>query len=327
MEEVTATTEQLITVTSSPPLAAYPMNGIIPVIIIGIIGVIGNGLVLVVLLLDKKARGNQKNILILNQSLVDLLTSVDFIITYLSRAFVKSYEGAGIWWCWLVDVEVLMWSIISISTVNLMVITAERYMIVVHPVFYRNHITKKVMYGLVVSVWVSNTFINVIMTYPFAGEFNGICHYAVLMPTIMYYTLYGLFYYFLPVVMFLICHPHMIIVIRRRMRVVPMATDRQNQHAMSKKQINLTNVMISVSVVFIICWSPVSIIVFLSLGNAIQLEDIYAMYLYFSYLSFINTCINPLLYAFQYNDFKRGFRRLFLEKIDSSGAEPSQPIS
>ena len=304
--EVSTTFEQPITGTSSPSPEPYQMNGLIPVIVIGIFGVVGNGLVLFVLLWDKKSRGNQRNILILNQSLIDLLTSIDFIITFVSRGIPKSYKGTGVWWCWLIDAELPMWSIISISTVNLMVITAERYMMVVHPAFYQNHVTKKVMYGSVVSVWISVTFINVVTTYPFARELEDVCQFDVLITNVWFDNMYIVCYYIAPIVMFSTCYPRMIFVMKRRLRVSP--AEGQNHQGISKKQINLTNVMLSVSIVFIICWSPSLIILLLTYCGV---ENIYhIVYLYLTHLIFINSCINPFLYAFQYNDFKRGIRQL-----------------
>ena len=76
-------------------------------------------------------------------------------------------------------------------------------------------------------------------------------------------------------------------------------------------QANLTKVMIIVCLCFIICWGPVLIhylLMFQGLVPGLKLEGL--RYQIVSYMSFANSCINPFVYAFKYEDFKKGTRRL-----------------
>ncbi|ELU04961.1 hypothetical protein CAPTEDRAFT_184965 [Capitella teleta] len=143
---------------------------------IGVSGIVGNRIVLCVLLRDKTTRKRLRNILVINQSLVDFLSCFLFIVIYISKNIPKSYEGAGIWWCWLVDVEVPLWLFIAVSTTNLMAITVERYLMVVFPVVYHNHITANFIYGTIAFVWVFTFVLICAFSYPFSGVYEGVCY-------------------------------------------------------------------------------------------------------------------------------------------------------
>ena len=75
--------------------------------IIGGLGIFGNGLVLIGLLPNKSIRQRLSIILVLNQALVDFISSLLFIATYLSLFFKKHYDERRQWICFLIDSEYL----------------------------------------------------------------------------------------------------------------------------------------------------------------------------------------------------------------------------
>jgi len=65
---------------------------------------------------------------------------------------------------------------------------------------------------------------------------------------------------------------------------------------------------------FIACWSLNEIYFFLSLINMYPVDFSGWFYHFTVVLVFLNSCINPFIYAAKYREFQRGVRRL-LEKV------------
>ena len=295
-----------------------------PLFIIGILGILGNGLVLVVLLTHKSSRARIVNILVINQSIVDFLTSWCFIVTYISKSVSKSYAGKGAWWCYVMDNDVGIWMLLTVSTSSLMIITMERYLMVIHPIFYRNKVTRnRILAVIIITAWLFSSCLMGSFNYPLAIVKDGACIPQGYWPSVtlakFFSSLIFVLYFLSPVCLFLLCYGHMLWVIMRRYKVQPTVTetahngDAPKHSKMSKTQLNLTKVMIIVSVCFTVCWGPIYvhyIMMFLAYMPGLSLSS--TVYRWLTYLAFCNSCINPFVYAFKYDDFKRNFRRMVL---------------
>ncbi|ELT90681.1 hypothetical protein CAPTEDRAFT_97323, partial [Capitella teleta] len=121
-----------------------------------------------------------------------------------------------------------------------------------------------------------------------------------------------------PVVMILVCYPLMMRVSKRRMKVQPGNTSNLK---ISKRQLNLTQVMLLVSVAFVVCWAPINIHYLLKFTGILPDLNFHDMlYRILVGLSLVNSCVNPFIYAYNYADFKKGFRQIFLK----TATEPTQ---
>ena len=286
---------------------------------LGVLGVLGNGLVLLVLLSHKASRRRISNILVMNQSLEDFLASCSVIFTYVSKSMGKSYDGRGIWYCVLVDSDVGIWIFLYVSTSSLMIITMERYLMVVHPIFYRNNVTRKRIFATIaIASWAISALILGGFSYPTTGIVNGQCAIQSVWPNselITFCVVISVTVFFLcPVALFIICYGHMLCVLKSRRKVhMAMAeagTD-HNSSKLSKTEINLTKVMVIVSICFIVCWGPIFIhyaLYGLAVVPGLSLSS--PLYSYLTRLCCFNSCINPLVYAFKYDDFKRNLKRM-----------------
>lgn len=297
-----------------------------PISCIGIAGILGNGLVLVVMLHRKSFRKDLRNALVINQSVVDFLNSVFLIASSVSISIPKSYEGAGIWYCWLFDSQIPFWILCAVSTTNLMAITIERYIMVVYPVHYHYHFTSKIVHSVIGLMWLVTGILIGAFSYPFSGVLDGVCYFQNFFPhqaiAIFCSIYYNVIYFALPLGMFVFCYGHMGVIMKKRRKIKPSDTTASGRPTkLSKRQLNLTKVMLLVSISFVICWAPLNTHYLLMFTGAVpNLNMTDHLFWGLMYLSFINSCINPVVYAFNYNDFRHGLHSLFCRRSNNSGS-------
>ncbi|XP_030828873.1 cholecystokinin receptor-like [Strongylocentrotus purpuratus] len=111
--------------------------------ILAALGVVGNVFVLVVIGSVKELQG-VTNILIANQSLIDLLTSLLVFLWWVPPLPISEDNRirAKII-CATFDNRYFFWSSVAASTFNLVFISLERYYTVLHPFKYKKNITTK----------------------------------------------------------------------------------------------------------------------------------------------------------------------------------------
>ncbi|ELU02600.1 hypothetical protein CAPTEDRAFT_58646, partial [Capitella teleta] len=172
------------------------------------------------------------------------------------------------------------------------------YLMVAHPVSYHIHVTRNHVMGGITFMWLFTIVLISSFVYPFSGVQDGICILQGFFPSVwvgwfcsvFYYTIY----FFLPIGMFCICYGHALVIIRRRRTAVQ---SHGHSTVMHRNQVNLTKTMIAVSGAFILCWAPVNthyLLMFTEVMPHLNMTD--ALYRSLAYLSFINSCINPILY-------------------------------
>jgi len=106
------------------------------VLVISLVGTAANGLILYALFASKQ---HKKLILIVHQNILELFTSSATLLIYLLKFFNFHLTGSVGYWLWaLILSEGLIWLGIAASVINLGIITLERYLKVVHPVWSKN---------------------------------------------------------------------------------------------------------------------------------------------------------------------------------------------
>ena len=112
---------------------------------LGLLGVLSNGFVLVVMLGYVKNRSRPSTMLIIHQTVADGMCSANVLITY-TLWFTVDGKLTG-WWgdmlCAVIIDEGIFWFGLVVSSFNLVSITLERYLMVVHPILHRNHFSKR----------------------------------------------------------------------------------------------------------------------------------------------------------------------------------------
>ncbi|XP_033636945.1 G-protein coupled receptor moody-like isoform X2 [Asterias rubens] len=122
---------------------------------IGSIGALGNLLVIAVLLGNWSSFQSLTHMFILHQSFIDLTSSLLFMALRLDHGQgLLVMEGAvGQIVCKLWHSEYLLWALFMTSTLNLTLLTTERFFAVVHPVFHLNRFTRFRMKVAMLGVW------------------------------------------------------------------------------------------------------------------------------------------------------------------------------
>ena len=114
--------------------------------LIGIIGIIDNGLVIVTILNSKSMLAKVYFKFILNQTVIDFMASIFIVACILPFGLWVVPPGIpGELYCRLWASGFLLWMILTASTLNLIPITIERYLEIVHPFSYTKYVYNKTL--------------------------------------------------------------------------------------------------------------------------------------------------------------------------------------
>ena len=164
---------------NQPPEQVTLMSPVVVAVsaLIGVTGLVGNAFVIFVMYKCKKQFRSLNSIYIINQSVVDLITSVIVLLQAIfpnDERFVHDFFWADLY-CRLWLSHFLVLTVLLTSTYNLMLISVERYLAVVHPIYHRVSITQKKVRVSVVLVWLCGLVVIYPYTVPTSGMQDGQC--------------------------------------------------------------------------------------------------------------------------------------------------------
>jgi hypothetical protein len=306
------------------------------VILIGIVGALGNGTVLYVFCASKQLRKQDVNVLFINQLSLDLFASFWLLVEYPVKMANIYLEGpTGYWLCIFILSEDVSYFGIFGSKLNLMSIAIERYVKIVHPIWHKNNFKSWMIYSAAVIPWAVGVFLSQSLTSLSTSVVDGQCLWGV--AWINESVKYGLttstviITFILPLASFLFCYSSIIFVVHRQAKIVasqrvvnPLADSYSNTHD-NRLQMNALKTMIIISVAFVICWLPCDLYTMLTLFCT----DVGPMTLLTYYVTllagFLNICVNPFIYALKYDAVKK---RLFsLMGVSCYNSEPENSTS
>ena len=271
----------------------------------------------IILIARKKGKLLISMIYLLNLSVSDLLTGIIIIFTKVLHIIDSPKLSAAY------DVAVYSMLRLSIlmSSLSLIVITLDRYFAVISPFRYR-HIKRVSAVAVCITLWVFATVIIVVikLVIVFKPEHIDTRYLDLLFPVIIFPTscVLGAGYY---------------LIIRTlgkvRMDLRPKVM-RETEISLSveKKghinEIRITKLTISIIIVYVICWFPISIICMYSVFGI--KNNIYRGLFNLCFcIALLNSCLNPIMY---FNNLRQNVNKIFRqvkEKISSVvGYESSQ---
>jgi len=238
--------------------------------VIGPVAAVSNGFVLLALLCAHQIRRKNINVFIINQTVLDLLTCLFLVLTIVVRRL-KAASTTGKWIiCLLFETRAVV-AVASYSSIfGLVVITAERYVKIVHAVVHRNHYRRWMTYAGVVLPWVDGICCYLIPTWATTAVVNGRC-LRLLWPTPAMHSGYVLtttvLHYVMPPAFFFFAYYRIVGVIRRQQRVVNATLAgastsreaREHEQRKGSKQMNVVRMMIIIVVCFCICYLPYNV--------------------------------------------------------------------
>ena len=281
---------------------------------IGSVGILTNAFVLVALLNSKTLRRKVANMYIINQSCIDLSASVMLVVSYLDVTVDYTKPG-GAFICLIWRTAVLLWSLMISSTYNLVLVSIDRYLQIVHPVWHKNQMTTCIAKGMLAFAWLSGFVWKLPTVLATSRVVDGVCYSMAFWPSELMQNAVGIlgiiFQFFLPLGILIFTYTKIILVLKKTgPRPMQVAV---NEHAptlaSNRAQKNVIKTLIMISVAFVLCWIINQIMfLFYNLGGSIDFNG----YLYHIsvILVFMNCCINPFVYMCKYEQFKKGVVKL-----------------
>ncbi|KAJ8028912.1 5-hydroxytryptamine receptor 1A [Holothuria leucospilota] len=147
--------------------------------LIGITGIAGNGLVLAMLIKIPSLR-NTTNLLIGHQSVTDFASSILLMATFLPpplndmTVLSVTNPTLAVLICKFWVGRLFYWTAIKASTANLVYLTLERYIAVVHPLKYRERLKPREASIICGSIWIIGLLVQIYVV-PTYSIMEGIC--------------------------------------------------------------------------------------------------------------------------------------------------------
>jgi len=293
------------------------------VLVIALVGTAANGLILYALFASKQ---HKKHFLIVHQNIVDLFTSSTTLIIYLLKFFNIYLTGSvGYWLCTLFFSEILLWVGTYSSVINLAIITVERYLKVVYPVWSKNKLKNWMIYSAMAIAWIIPSIACLAWRFTTSQVIDGVCHALQSLDSYAAQLIYVfwefLSFYVLVIFIFVFCYWRILIVVRRQARVMAghSATGSNAAQAQSNQiQTNVIKTMVLVSALYTISWTPLYICVMILYLYPYPLEW-QGMYYSSTFIAFSYMCTNPFVYATKFDPVKKVLLRMIPCKKTNQG--------
>ncbi|XP_059491080.1 allatostatin-A receptor-like [Neocloeon triangulifer] len=285
---------------------------IVPILfgIIIIIGLIGNALVVVVVSANAQMRSTT-NLLIINLAVADLLFII-FCVPFTASDYVLTYWPFGDVWCKIVQYLIVVTAYASVYTLVLM--SLDRFLAVVHPIKSMSVRTERHAVIAICVLWVLIVFSSVPVYYshgerhyPFLDEVHIVC--VFLNEEYQWAAFQISFFvtsYVLPLA--LICGLYLCILLRLWRGVAPGGRVSAESRRGKKR---VTRMVVVVVATFAICWCPIQIILVMKSLEMYEISAFGIMVQIISHvLAYMNSCVNPILYAYLSENFRKAFRKV-----------------
>lgn len=274
---------------------------------IGILGLVGNCLVVTVVAANPGMRSTT-NILIINLAVADLLFVI-FCIPFTATDFVLPFWPFGNVWCKIVQYLIIVTAYASIYTLVLM--SLDRYLAVVHPISSMSWRTEN---HAILAICIAWAMIFAVSTPALVvhGEFQDMngsssenmtaCQILPQYDWPFFQMTFFLMSYLLPLMLICFFYICMLVRLWRGPRVS--AESRRGRR-------RVTRLVLVVVGVFAFCWCPIQVILVTKSLNVYPLTPATIMVQIASHiLAYTNSCVNPILYAFLSDSFRKAFRKI-----------------
>ena len=296
--------------------------------LIGIFGVCGNGLVCVVIF-KVSFLHTVTNAFIFHQAVVDLLASL-FLTLYANVPDPDPLPSgvAGSLFCRIWHGHVILWMLLVASTFNLVVLTMERYIAIVHPFRYQPLFETRFNTVILVLVWI------LAICYKSAdlarNDYqNGTCVFAEISWKKEMGLIVFMVEYLIPLLVMIFAYASIMFVLKKSANrladsstinsisattAAKSATTAPNKGPtlggeLLKARRNTFKTLMIVFVGFVVCWSPNQIIFLMFNFDNPVAEYGGAMYIITVCMASSNCCLNPVIYALKYRQFRRGLKK------------------
>ena len=213
----------------------------------------------------------------------------------------------GYWLCMMLLSENLLWGSLAGSVINLMSVTIERYLKVVHHRWSKKLLRKWVIILAAAFAWISGITTDMAAAFSTSAVVDGVCYGFVFWESRVAGIAYGIWtivsFYVLEIFIFVFCYWRILVVIRRQARVMAAhggpgssTHQTQSQHIQS----NVIKTMIIVSAFYTISWMP-DHIYYLMVNIGFNLTLLHTGHYITNIVAFVYICANPFIYATKFD--------------------------
>jgi len=300
-------------------------------LVIGALGTAANGVILYALVAAKEYK---THVLIVHQNALDLFTSFSLIVIYSTRLCnVYLIGSAGYWLCTMILSESLSWWGTVASAINLAVITVERYLKVVHPIWSKKRLHNWMIYSAMATAWIISFLINIVVVFPTSDVIGGVCYpyttWKNKTAELVYFIWNVSSCYVIILFIFVFCYWRIVLVIRRQATVMAghaTAGTGVAQNNLNQIQSKVIKMMIFVSACYAISWLPfyIHFTIVIVHPSEIPFDGVYyaTVLLAYSYM-----CTNPFIYASELDPVRKVLLRLIpCKRANQETADAGRPI-
>ena len=313
-------------------------------IVVGFAGILGNSMVCVVL---NKMRSEKVKFLIRSQAIIDLVTSV-FFVAYsfgqdlftipIPRSRIPAY-----FYCLLWKWAIVKFWLFSISTYNLIAISIERYISIIHPLWHLVNFTRNKTILLGCFSWLLGPIFQIIYAVSQIFYINGRCHwneYQTNGRIIMGIWLF-IWDFFMPCMIMAYCSIRIcLVVISQKKRDINLTAHfiakesavRVTARADARRTRSITITFIVVIFAYVVCWSTDQFIFLYK--NISGFHDVNRSFWLFSHaMAQLNSAVNPIIYVLFMKEYREKaasvfcyhyFRQRSISLQSGSGGQPKE---
>ena len=287
----------------------------VPVIfsLIVAIGLFGNLLVIIVVVSNKQMR-NTTNLLIINLAVADLFF-IAICVPFTATSYAMSSWPFGTIWCKVVQYFIHVCAYASVYTLVLM--SMDRFLAVVHPVTSMTIRTERNAYNAIALLWIIIFLGNIHVAieykqhdYVYMDQNRSAClNLKIVQDPSHGKVFYGIFFSFgFAIPLTAVCFLYGFMLKRLLYGVVPGGCQ-SVESIRSKKRV--TRMVVIVMLIFAICWLPLQVILLIQyFGYYPDNAAFISAQIASQCLAYMNSCVNPILYAFLSENFRKSFRKL-----------------
>ena len=219
------------------------------------------------------------------------------------------------------------------SILSLMVVSLERFIAIKMPVLHRTLLTKRKMITVLMISWLDAALISMLPFFWQREDTNELCSYR---PSKKWSVMVILLNVCLPFVITFACHLYTVSFAiqfsRAKFKAKTTAvtvqdtseriTEENRQAMLLKQERDITCTIVFVLGAFILCWAPSSFYYFLQMvcsdcyrPSFKQVEPVFNAVV--KLLTFINSCLNPIIYCWMNKHFRQAFCLSLLAKSEA----------
>ena len=293
---------------------------------IAVVGFLANGYVLLALVFSKNSRTSHINAFITHQTILDL-TACTFLFCGLMLSAHRPRgmsDSMALFVCWFFDTRAISITVGDASICGLVIITLERYFKIVHAVAYRNHYRRWMTRLGIVIPWTFGICMGLIPIWATSTVVRGRCMKGRIGSTPELQLTWNIAKFLLqyagPLAVFVFGYWKILGVIRRQRKQVGHHQSQGTSNAATaaeatskRSEMNVIKTMVLVSVSFAVCFFCMRTYTILTALKVVPV--IPSLYGLFSAFSYASRCLNPFVYATQYEVVRRWWKVMVCRMI------------